>query len=714
MALTLFKRPPRKEGPDSEFAATVASLPPGVEAAVPLPASDSPDSLPPDSQPPDSLPPDSLTFDSLPPDLPEPPRAPPSRPRPSAAALPPLPAVDDSVPPEADAAPAGPFEPHPAAELPPYLGGPAPKPTPEPAADDDSLPMADQPTIAQVGRYALKRALGLGGLGQVHEAWDPLLGRTVAIKTLQFESDPRTRSALDRLFLNEARAVAGLSHPHIVTVHDAGLSPQGVYLAMERLQGKDLRQRLQEGWRPGPAVAAQLVRRVADALAYAHARGVVHCDIKPGNIFITGSDKPKVLDFGIARVAHGRAVPAALQGTVAGSPHYLAPEQLLGKEVDARTDIYSLGVVFYELLSGRRAFGGDSVEQITTAVLTNHPAPAHLIRSGVPEALSAIAARAMARDTEARYATASEMAADIRAWFDQPRAAAPSKEERAEARRLKKATQRPAPRRWPWAVAGATAALLAIAAAGLLVVMRAGPQPGASEAAASGAAPSGSGATAAAPLSGSDAPATPAAGQPGGAAGREGDIVLSGGVPVMGTTPNPAAAAVAASSSPGTSVAGATGAPAAPGSGPPGTGGADTSPATAPGTRAQATGATATGPAEPRPTTPRAAAAGARNPAGSRDAQARRAAAAGGAGSANAAPSPATATGMGTLQLAISPWGQVEVNGQPAGTAPPLTQLTLPVGNQVITVRNADFPPITVTVQVQADKPAWVRHRFGQ
>jgi serine/threonine-protein kinase len=711
VALTLFKRPARK-GSDPEFAATVATLPPGVEAAVPLPAStegNSPDSLPPDSQPPDSLPPDSLTFDSLPPVLPPPTRPATSRSKPVAVALPALPELPplpgpDSVPPEPEAAPAGPFEPHPAAELPPFLGGPVPKPAAEgdtAAADDDSLPMADQPTIAQVGRYALKRALGLGGLGQVHEAWDPLLSRTVAIKTLQFESDPRTRSSLDRLFLNEARAVAGLSHPHIVTVHDAGLSPQGVYLAMERLQGKDLRQRLQEGWRPGPAVAAQLVRRVADALAYAHARGVVHCDIKPGNIFITGSDKPKVLDFGIARVAHGRAVPAALQGAVAGSPHYLAPEQLLGKEVDARTDIYSLGVVFYELLSGRRAFAGDSVEQITTAVLTNHPAPAHLIRSGVPEALSAIAARAMARDAEARYATASEMAADIRNWFDQPRPATPSKEDRAEARRLKKATQRPTPRRWPWAVAGASAALLAIGAIGLVWVLRSAPRPGAAESASVGATdPAGvaaPGTTATAPTAAGPAPAT-----------REGDIVLSGGVPVTASTTPSATpsgtprAGTAGDAGPAPAANSSTpeaGGIAAVGSAAAGTGNAaPTDPRTTPAPRNTATGAGA-----------RAATAG--TAANTRDAQARRAAAAGtGATSAAAVAAP----GTGTLQLAISPWGQVEVNGQSAGTAPPLTQLALPVGNHVITVRNADFPPITVTVQVQADKPTWVRHRFGQ
>jgi serine/threonine-protein kinase len=698
----LFKSSARKEGEDSEFAATVAQLPPHAEAAVPLPAASdglSPDSLSPDSLPPDSLPPDSLTFDSLPPHLPEPARPAPRRPRAAALALPDLPALD-SVPPEADMSESAassanlnpdPFEPQPAKELPPFLGGPAPKPAPAEAAqasdDDELLPMADQPTLAQVGRYSLKRSLGLGGLGQVHEAWDPLLSRTVAIKTLQFESDPRTRSSLDRMFLNEARAVAGLSHPNIVTVHDAGLSPQGVYLAMERLQGKDLRQRLQEGWRPGPAVAAQLVRRVADALAYAHARGVVHCDIKPGNIFIIGNDKPKVLDFGIARVAHGRGVPPALQGAVAGSPHYLAPEQLLSKEVDARTDIYSLGVVFYELLSGRRAFAGDSVEQITTAVLTNHPAPAHLLRAGVPEALSAIAARAMAREPEGRYATASEMAADIRNWFDQPRPATAAKEDRAESRRLKKAAQQPAaPRRWPWAVAGAAAAVLAVAAVALGLLLRAGPPPAATVSASAGTA-----GAAAAPGSPAAVSPTPAANN---GRAREGDLVMSGGVPVAG-----GGQASSSSSAAGTPDATTHGG----GSGPTAAG---AEPAAAP--AAPVDNRAAPGVQRPVAAAARAPAANARD--AGRDAPARRTAAAGG----NATGANAAGGGTGTLQLAISPWGQIEVNGQPAGTAPPLTQLSLPVGNHVITVRNADFPPFVTTVQVQAERPATVRHRFTQ
>ena len=697
MGLTLFKRPvARKENADSEFAATVASLPPGVEAAVPLPGAldgSSPDSLPPDSQPFDSQPFDSLPFDSqLPSD-----------------SLPP-----DSLPPDSQSAadgaapkaPPGPFDPHPAQELPPFLGGPAPKSSTAQSGgrlDESSLPMADQPTIAQVGRYALKRHLGLGGLGQVHEAWDPLLSRTVAIKTLQFESDPRTRGSLDRLFLNEARAVAGLSHPNIVTVYDAGLSPQGVYLAMERLQGRDLRQRLSEGWKPGPAVAAQLVRRVADALAYAHARGVVHCDIKPGNIFITGSDKPKVLDFGIARVAHRRAIPA-LEGMVAGSPHYLAPEQLLGKDVDARTDVYSLGVVFYELLSGRRAFGGDSVEQITTAVLTNHPAPAHLIRSGVPESLSAIAARAMARDPEARYANASELSADIRNWFDQPRAVVSPREARAEARRVKQASPgATGPRRWPWAVAGASVALLGIVALGLLLLL--GPL-GKPPAAGAAATPSGSGSPNASSnaAQGLSAPAGMA-----GTGGREGELMMSGGVPVTGAAQGGRAGAETSGSA-GTSTASA------------GASAASASAATASlGATAAAALATAT--------TPTAASTDAKPTAGASRTQrvaATTSAATPGAGNAReaaarrngATAAPASATGAapatGVVQLAISPWGHVEVNGQGAGTTPPLTQLSLPAGSHVITVRNADFPPFTTTVQVQGDKPVQVKHRFGQ
>ena len=508
----------------------------------------------------------------------------------------------------------------------------------------DSLPAPvdhsteERPTLSHIGRYALKGPLGQGGLGQVHEAWDPLLSRAVAVKTLQFKLDMPARVSLDGLFLNEARAVAGLSHPNIVTVHDAGLSSHGVYIAMERLHGRDLRQALAAGWQPTPGQAAQLVRRVADALAYAHAHGVVHCDIKPANIFLTKRDKPKVLDFGIARVAHGAALPG-LEGLVAGSPHYLAPEQLQGGTVDARTDIHALGVVFYELLTGRKAFMGDSVDQITCAVLTNHPAPAHELRSGVPRTLSAIASKAMARDPAERYAHAADMATELRRWVERHTEAhtvpgsLPSPAHRARSAPAGPARQRRLLQ---------AAALAGVAVLALLALRPHGPAPVAASPEAALAQPGAGAAPAATPLA---------------------------QTPPTGDKPNAAAVA-------GTAALVETGSAATP----------TVADSSAPGPRATATVKVRTDKAS--------AARETRLPVA-------------------AAAAPAVLA-TGQLQLAISPWGQIEVDGMAAGTTPPLTRLSLPEGSHTITVRNEDFAPYTTTVQVSADKPVTVRHRFGQ
>ena len=309
------------------------------------------------------------------------------------------------------------------------------QPSPAVAAATPAL-IVDSESIGHVGRYALKTVLGKGGLGTVYAAWDPLLSRTVALKTLHIDADPTARESLDALFLNEARAAAGLSHPHIVTVFDAGPSETGVYIAMElRLQGQDLRHLLQQGVRPGPVEAAQVVRRIADALAYAHRKGVVHCDVKPANIFMTGRMHPKVLDFGIARVAH-RDVPV-LEGVVAGSPFYLAPEQIDGRSVDRRSDVYSLGVVLYELLTGKKPFEGKSLEEITAAVKTAELVPAHRIAPKVPDRVVAHhEPRGMARDPDHRYPfsrRAPFVGMELRHWLDSTEAGAVRDEGRSAA-----------------------------------------------------------------------------------------------------------------------------------------------------------------------------------------------------------------------------------------------------------------------------------------
>ena len=499
--------------------------------------------------------------------------------------------------------------------------------SPEALADD--VETAAKPTLSSIGRYALKQQIGQGGLGAVFEAWDPLLSRMVAVKTLQFDLDTPTRTALDGLFLNEARTAAGLNHAHIVTVYDAGLSAHGVYIAMERLRGRDLRQALQSGWRPSPAEAALLVRRVADALAYAHARGVVHCDIKPANIFVTRRDKPKVLDFGIARVAHQAALPA-LDGMVAGSPHYQAPEQLNSGEIDARTDLYALGTVLYELLSGRRAFEGDSLQQLREAVLQHEPVPPHVLNAEVPPELSALVLRAMARQPEARFANAHELSKALREWLAQQTAAGAAARPEPAVDAARAVTTARASRRRRGAAAAVALALVMLGS-----VVLTSPAPPADTV------------PAAVPRQ------VPAAALPPAAA-------TAAVVPAPALLPTPAAVA--------------------------------------------SNDAAASGDAAPTPAPEPGRAVPAVPP------KARRGVKAASAPPTAAAPA---ALPQGTVHIAISPWGQVEVDGTPVGTTPPLTRLELPQGSHTITVRNEDFPAHTQRVEVDPDKPVSVKHRFG-
>jgi serine/threonine-protein kinase len=516
----------------------------------------------------------------------------------------------------------------------------------EGGADADNL--SEQPTLSHIGRYALKSQIGEGGLGRVYEAWDPLLSRAVAVKTLQFDLDMPSRIALDRVLLNEARAAANLDHPYIVTVFDAGLSAHGVYIAMERLHGRDLRQALAAGWRPRPAVAAQLVRRVADALAYAHAHGVIHCDIKPANIFVTGKCRPKVLDFGIARAATASSVAGARDATVAGSPHYLAPEQLTGGTIDARTDLHALGVVLYELLTGRKAFPGDSLAAIQAAVLEHAPPPAHELCPEVPPSLSAIVARAMARDPVERFGTAVEMSQALRRWQTAAGSDRPGSV----------AARRPDAARRAWAAAGLV--LLAATALGWGWRAVAPPERAPAQPVAAAAPPAP--VAAAQPANPSnpaaqDAPAAAAAALP--------TTQVSPSIPPEGPLPERRTAELAAAT--------------------------DTSPA--------------------RPATPPAAASA--RPSAARAGQRAAAPRPTPAAAVSTGPAPAAPPSTGTVQLAVSPWGEIEVDGRSAGTTPPLSRLTLPEGTHQITVRNADFAPFTTTVEVHGDRPVTVRHRFG-
>jgi serine/threonine protein kinase len=272
--------------------------------------------------------------------------------------------------------------------------------------------------MLHAGRYRLEQRLGEGGLGTVWEACDTTLQRRIAVKTLSVSLPPGERDAAIRQVIDEARTAARLSHPHIVTVHDAGMAEEGPYIAMELLRGKDLGQLLRSGWRPDPEQAVMIVRRVADALGYAHSKGVIHRDIKPANIFMVGRTRPIVLDFGIARLLHRSDA-----GPVRGSPYYAAPEQLQGLPCDHRSDVYSLGVVLYELLTGQRPYQGRDLADIQAAVLAGRPTPPRQLQPLLPEALEYITLQAMALDPAQRQRSAGALARELRLWLSSTQAA---------------------------------------------------------------------------------------------------------------------------------------------------------------------------------------------------------------------------------------------------------------------------------------------------
>ena len=260
-------------------------------------------------------------------------------------------------------------------------------------------------TPATIGRFTLRGEIGRGSNGVVFAAQDPMLAREVAIKALPLTRNGEFQSKIEAVFVNEAKAAGRLNHPHIVTIFDAGQNDDLAYIAMERLYGLDLHEFMAAGKKLSFQKVALLMARVADALHYAHKQGLVHRDIKPGNIFVQRDGKPKVLDFGVALAALHPNNSAQLIGT----PNYMSPEQAQRQPIDARSDVFSLGTILYELLGNRRAFDGHSVEETLAQVIQCTPTPLEQLRHDVPPPLLTIVRKALARDPAQRYATAGEL-----------------------------------------------------------------------------------------------------------------------------------------------------------------------------------------------------------------------------------------------------------------------------------------------------------------
>ncbi len=267
---------------------------------------------------------------------------------------------------------------------------------------------------SRFGRYVIRKTIGQGGMGTIYLAHDPVIGREVAIKVITMRPDMGTneeRKYRER-FLREARAAGSLVHPNIVAVHDIGQDPAvgAPYIVMEYVPGWDLRKVI-ETRAPLPArTVLKIGLRIAGALDYAHAQGVVHRDIKPANVLIGERAEVKITDFGVARLA-GSDLTRTDQ--FVGSPGYMAPEQLAGATVDGRADLFALGVVLYQLLTGRLPFDGETVSEILYRIASQPAPPPSSVVRGIPPVFDRILERALAKDPAARYQSGAEMVSEF-------------------------------------------------------------------------------------------------------------------------------------------------------------------------------------------------------------------------------------------------------------------------------------------------------------
>ncbi len=281
------------------------------------------------------------------------------------------------------------------------------------------------------GRFRVTGELGRGAMGVVYRAEDPALGRPVAIKTVMLTGTEAERAHFEARFLQEARAAGGIQHPAIITIYDVGREGDTAFIAMELLDGRELRD-LIRGGALAPSEGLEIAARVAEALAFAHERGIVHRDVKPGNIMVLADGRVKIMDFGIARLTDPAVKTAT--GMLLGSPRYMAPEQVSGQAFDHRADIFSLGVVLYEMLTGITPFAGEDMTQLMFAVVNAAAVPPSHVNRTLPPVLDYILARALKKSPEERYASAGEFASDLRDAIPEALEAEAAVRARAQAR----------------------------------------------------------------------------------------------------------------------------------------------------------------------------------------------------------------------------------------------------------------------------------------
>ena len=272
--------------------------------------------------------------------------------------------------------------------------------------------MIPNTSVATLGRYEILAELGQGAMGTVYKARDPMLDRIVAIKTINLTLPKDGLAEYEARFYQEAKAAGGLSHRNIVTIYDIGRSERVAYMAMEYLEGDELR-KLMQARTPIPlSRALEIGAQVSDGLQYAHERQIIHRDITPANIMVLNDGMIKITDFGIARMRNNEV--KTMTGMILGSPKYMSPEQVSGKRADTRSDIFSLGVVIYEMLTGTSPFVADNIHGVMYQTMNFNPPAPKALNPELPDVLNFIVAKALAKNLDDRYQQAKDLSHDLR------------------------------------------------------------------------------------------------------------------------------------------------------------------------------------------------------------------------------------------------------------------------------------------------------------
>src|SRR6266481_3362924 len=270
------------------------------------------------------------------------------------------------------------------------------------------------PTVTKAGRYEIVGELGRGAMGVVYKAVDPVIGRTVAVKTIRLseEGTGLSRPELLTRFQTEARAAGLLTHPNIVVVFDAGEEDGLYYITMELVEGKSLQALLDDGHGFPLPRTLRIMDQTCSALQFAHERNVIHRDIKPANLMLTADDTVKVTDFGTAKILQFGTIQQTAH--VMGTPSYMSPEQVKGRAVDGRSDIFSLGVLLYEMVTGEKPFPGQNITTVIYKIVNEEPVPPRQIDPSIHPGINAVVMKALAKEPEARYQSCREMLEDLR------------------------------------------------------------------------------------------------------------------------------------------------------------------------------------------------------------------------------------------------------------------------------------------------------------